>query len=39
MFTDIAGRAACLICGDDVAAMWLKEHNLKQHYKTNHWDK
>lgn len=34
MFTDIAGRPVCLICGANVAVMWFKEYNLRRHYET-----
>jgi len=36
MFTDIAGKAVCLICGANVAVF--KEFNLRRHYETKHQD-
>lgn len=37
MFTDIAGKPVCLICGANVAV--IKEFNLRCHYETKHQDK
>lgn len=37
LFTDIAGRAVCLISGADVAV--IKEYNLRWHHKTQQQDK
>ena len=34
LFTDIAGKPVCLICGKSVAVM--KEFNLRLHYETKH---
>lgn len=34
MFTDIAGKPVCLICGANVAV--IKEFNLRRHYETKH---
>ena len=36
MFTDIAGKPVCLICGANVAVF--KEFNLRRHYETKHQD-
>lgn len=37
MFTEIAGKPVCLLCGGNVAVM--KEYNLRRHYETKHEDK
>lgn len=37
MFTDIAGKPVCLLCGANVAV--IKEYNVKRNYKTKHQDK
>ncbi len=37
MFTDIAGKPVCLICGANVAV--IKEYNLRWYYETKHQDK
>lgn len=37
MFTDIAGKPVCLLCGANVAV--IKEYNVKRHYETKHQDK
>lgn len=37
MFTGIAGKPVCLICGGNVAV--IKEYNLRRHYETKHQDK
>ena len=37
MFTDIASKPICLICGGNVAV--IKEYNVRQHYETKHQDK
>ncbi|XP_051778830.1 general transcription factor II-I repeat domain-containing protein 2-like [Erpetoichthys calabaricus] len=36
MFTDVAGKPVCLICGANVAV--IKEFNLRRHYETKHQD-
>ena len=36
MFTEIAGKPVCLICGANVAV--IKEFNLRRHYETKHKD-
>lgn len=36
-FTEIKGKAVCLICGTEVAV--LKDYNLNRHYATKHADK
>uniref|UniRef100_A0A8K9WVF7 SPIN-DOC-like zinc-finger domain-containing protein n=1 Tax=Oncorhynchus mykiss TaxID=8022 RepID=A0A8K9WVF7_ONCMY len=37
MFTKVAGKPVCLLCGESVAV--LKEYNLRRHYETKHADK
>ncbi|XP_062422358.1 general transcription factor II-I repeat domain-containing protein 2-like [Pungitius pungitius] len=37
MFTEVAGKPVCLLCGESVAV--LKEYNLRRHYETKHADK
>uniref|UniRef100_A0A8K9Y6G0 SPIN-DOC-like zinc-finger domain-containing protein n=1 Tax=Oncorhynchus mykiss TaxID=8022 RepID=A0A8K9Y6G0_ONCMY len=37
MFTKVAGKPVCLLCGESVAV--LKEYNLRLHYETKHADK
>ena len=39
MFTEVKGKAVCLVCGDSVAV--LKEYNLRRHHETStkHTDK
>lgn len=37
MFTDIAIKPVCLICGANVAA--IEEFNLTRHFETKHHDK
>lgn len=37
MFTDVKGKAVCLVCGSEVAV--LKEYNVRRHYVTRHQDK
>lgn len=37
MFTDVAGKPVCLLCGESVAVM--KEYNLRRHHETKHADK
>uniref|UniRef100_A0A8K9XV45 SPIN-DOC-like zinc-finger domain-containing protein n=1 Tax=Oncorhynchus mykiss TaxID=8022 RepID=A0A8K9XV45_ONCMY len=34
MFTKVAGKPVCLLCGESVAV--LKEYNLRRHYETKH---
>ncbi|XP_035500193.1 general transcription factor II-I repeat domain-containing protein 2-like [Scophthalmus maximus] len=34
MFTDIAGKPVCLVCGANVAV--IKEFNIRRHYETKH---
>ena len=34
LFTEIRGKAVCLVCGDQIAVF--KEYNLNRHYKTKH---
>lgn len=36
-FTEIKGKAVCLVCGTQVAVF--KEYNLNRHYTTKHEDK
>ena len=36
MFTEVAGKPACLLCGESVAVM--KEFNLRRHHETKHAD-
>ncbi|XP_065444398.1 general transcription factor II-I repeat domain-containing protein 2A-like [Chrysemys picta bellii] len=37
MFTEIAGKPVCLLCGSNIAAM--KEYNLRRHYEMKHENK
>ncbi|KAL3975343.1 C-C motif chemokine 24 [Sarotherodon galilaeus] len=37
LFTEIKGKAVCLVCGTQVAV--LKDYNLNRHYTTKHEDK
>uniref|UniRef100_A0AAY4BEV8 SPIN-DOC-like zinc-finger domain-containing protein n=1 Tax=Denticeps clupeoides TaxID=299321 RepID=A0AAY4BEV8_9TELE len=37
MFTEVAGKPVCLLCGESVAVM--KEFNLRRHHETKHVDK
>lgn len=37
MFTEVAGKPVCLLCGESVAVM--KEFNLRRHHETKHADK
>lgn len=37
MFTEVAGKPVCLLCGESVAVM--KEYNLRRHHETKHADK
>ena len=39
MFTEVKGKAVCLLCGESVAVM--KEYNLRRHHETSkkHKDK
>ena len=34
LFTEISGKAVCLVCGEKIAVF--KEYNLNRHYKTKH---
>lgn len=34
MFTDVKGKAVCLVCGSEGAA--LKEYNIRRHYEARH---
>lgn len=37
MFTEVAGKPVCLLCGESVAVM--KEYNMRRHHETKHTDK
>ena len=37
LFTEVKGKAVCLVCGTQVAVF--KEYNLSRHYATKHADK
>ena len=36
-FTEVKGKAVCLVCGEQVAV--LKDYNLNRHYNTKHAEK
>lgn len=37
MFTEVAGKPVCLLCGESVVVM--KEYNLRRHHETKHAEK
>lgn len=37
LFTEVRGKAACLVCGEQIAVF--KDYNLSRHYETKHAEK